>query len=437
MRIRTFEGNKGDCIQVISTGGTNILIDGGLVKKAFGRVSSYADNVAPELTKMRERGEKLDLVCISHVDQDHIGGILEMLNDEFAWRVYQHQTAQGLNPAPPETPRAPEIEQIWHNSFSEQIGQSGTDLETTLLSAAARSIASRSGPTMHGSSLFGQLANSLKEGAQVSRRLGAAQLNIPLNPHFNGGLVRRHNRLGPIAVGDLKVTVLGPTPGRLKEFKEKWDKWLDSQKGQKQIADVRDDAARDEKVLINEGLAAFFQLSELGPAIGNRETVSEQNVASIVMMVEENGKKALFTGDARDDHIYEDLKATGFADENGHVHVDVMKVSHHGSENNWSLEFGQKVTADHYLLCGNGAHDNPDLRMIGQLLDARIGSASKRSEHVDPNRPFKLWFTSDGTTHKANKKHMEKIVKLVKSRIKGHNIASVHFSNSAFFDVDL
>lgn len=437
MKIRIFEGNKGDCLQVTSAGGTNILVDGGLVKERFGKVSSYADNVAPELTKMRDRDEKLDLVCVSHVDQDHIGGILAMLNDEFDWRVHDHQRAQGLSTTPPQTPRAPEITQIWHNSFAEQIGRASASLETALRSAAARSIASGSGPTMHGNDLFGQLANSLKEGAQLSRRMGAAQLNIPLNPQFNGDLVRRHNQLAPINIGDLKVTVLGPTPSRLKDFKEKWDKWLKSESGKRQIKEVRRDAARDERVLIEEGLASYFQLDDLGPSIGNRGSVSEQNVASIMMMVEENGTRVLFTGDGRDDHIYEDLKATGFADNNGHVHVDVMKVSHHGSESNWSLKFGQKVTADHYLLCGNGAHGNPDLRMLGSLLDARIGTARKRSPHIDPDRPFKLWFTSDGTTNKAKKKHMEKVVKLVERRIAGHSNASVHFSNSAFFDLDL
>jgi len=178
-------------------------------------------------------------------------------------------------------------------------------------------------------------------------------------------------------------------------------------------------------------------MAGLGPEVGNREDVTVQNVASIVMMVEENGKRVLFTGDARDDHIHDDLKATGFTNSDHHLHVDMLKVQHHGSENNFSLGFAQKVTADHYLFCGNGGHHNPDLRVVRELLDARVGPASKRTPHVNPDRPFKLWFTSDGTTFKANRDHMKKVRKLVEDRIESIPHASAHFSKDAFFDIDL
>ena len=74
MKLTVFEGNSGDCVLLSSAGGDNILVDGGLVRKHFGRIDSYSFNVAEELSKLRQAGEKLDLVCVSHVDQDHIGG---------------------------------------------------------------------------------------------------------------------------------------------------------------------------------------------------------------------------------------------------------------------------------------------------------------------------------------------------------------------------
>lgn len=434
MRIRAFEGNSGDCVLVTSSGGRNILVDGGLVRRFFGTILSYQFNVAPELAKMRERGEKIDLVCVSHVDQDHIGGILAMLNDEFDWRVHDHQKAQGLSPSEPEGPRPPEIGAIWHNAFQEQVGKSRTDLEAVLNVAASRSLANGDGPLSHGHDLFAQLATSLKEAAQVSRRIGAKQLSIPLNEDFGGKLVRRHTRSGPVYVGDLTLTVLGPTTKRLNDLKDKWNKWL---KESDQIDGVRRDAERDEELLLRQGLRSLLALSGLGPAVGDRDDVTDQNVASIVMMIEENEKRALFTGDARDDHIHDDLKAEGLTDRNDHVHVDLLKVQHHGSENNFSLGFAQKVTADHYLFCGNGGHHNPDVRVIRDLLDARIGLDSKRTRHVDPARPFKLWFTSDGTTFKADRAHMKKVRKLVDERLTGKPNATAHFSNEAFFDIDL
>lgn len=437
MRIRAFEGNSGDCVLLTSGSKQNILVDGGLVKRHFGTILSYQFNVAPELAKMRDQEEKLDLVCVSHVDQDHIGGILAMLNDEFEWRVHDHQTAQGLSPSTPKGPRPPEIGGIWHNAFHEQIGQNRGDLESALASAASRSLANGGGPLSHGRDLFSQLATSMKEAAQVSRRIGAEQLNIPLNAEFGGKLVRRRAQSDPVAIGDMTVTVLGPTPKRLKSLRDKWNKWLGSKKGKGQIKAVRRSADQDELLLQSEGLRAFLALADLGPEVGDRDDVTEQNVASIVMMVEDSGKRILLTGDARDDDIHNDLIAAGFTNDEDHVHVDVLKVQHHGSENNFSLGFAQKVTADHYLFCGNGGHHNPDLGVVKELLDARIGPASKRTQHVDPDRPFKLWFTSDGTTFMADRAHMKKVIDLVEDRIDGVLHASAHFSNDAFFDINV
>jgi hypothetical protein len=303
--------------------------------------------------------------------------------------------------------------------------------------AAKQSIAQGTGPESHGHNLFDQLATSLKEAAQVSRRIGAKQLNIPLNDEFGGKLVRRHNRSTPVELDDLKITVLGPTTSRLNELEEKWNDWLRSAKGQRQIRSVRENAEEDEDLLLQQGLRSFLALSGLGPVVGDRDGVTVQNVASIVMMVEENGKSALFTGDARDDDIYDDLKASGYKDSDGHVHVDLLKVQHHGSENNFSLGFAQKVTADHYLFCGNGGHHNPDLGVIRALLDARIGPASKRSPHVDADRPFKLWFTSDGTTTASDSRHMKKVADLVHRRIENVTHAEAFFSSDAHFDIAL
>jgi len=432
MKIRAFEGNSGDCVLVTSAAGKNLLVDGGLVRHFFGKILSYQFNVAPELSKMRERGERLDLVCVSHVDQDHIGGILAMLNDEFEWRVHDHQSNQGLNPPEPEGLRPPEIGGIWHNAFHEQIGRRRSEVEAALVAEAGRSIASGNGPMSHGRNFFDHLATSLKEAAQVSRRIGARQLDIPLNEAFGGKLVRRHYRSEPVEMGDLTIDVIGPTSRRLNKLKAKWNKWLEDSD---QIDDVISDGDRDEQLLLSEGLVEFLALSGIGPVVGDRDEVTVQNVASIVMMVEEDGKRALFTGDARDDHIHDDLIAAGYADEDDHVHVDLLKVQHHGSENNLGLGFAQKVTADHYLFCGNGGHKNPDLGVVRAVLDARIGSPSRRSEHVDPDRPFTLWFTSDGTTFKANRSHMLKVQYLVNDRIRNKPHASAHFSDRSFFDI--
>ena len=84
MRIRVFQADKGDCLLLTSSDGRNILVDGGLVS-TFGS-DAYSPNVAPRLADLQKAGARLDLVCVSHIDQDHIGGVLRLLNDHFDWR---------------------------------------------------------------------------------------------------------------------------------------------------------------------------------------------------------------------------------------------------------------------------------------------------------------------------------------------------------------
>lgn len=436
MKITAFEGNKGDCVLLSSSGGRNVLVDGGHVTTHQpSDVNSYKYNVAPSLGAMREAGGELDLVCVSHIDQDHIGGVLIMLDDEFSWRVHEHQKAQGLEVDPPDNPRPPKISRIWHNSFHEQLDLNRGEIDDAIAAAARGSLALQGGPISHGGNLFARLVTSMREAAQVSRRIGDRQLNIPLNPDFNGKLAMRRGGDQAIEIGDLKISVLGPTGPRLAELCEEWNEWLESSKGQNQIARIRADAERAESALINGDLATFLASVNIGPAIESRSSVTEENVASIIMMVEEDGKTVLMTGDARDDHIVEDLIATGFADGDGHVHLDVLKLQHHGSEKNYSIGFGRRVTADHYLICGNGKHKNPDLRVIERIIESRLGPDDVRSPNAEADQPFKMWFTSDGSTYKADQDHMRAVDRLVGERASGSGgRLHYHFSGAEFLE---
>lgn len=77
------------------------------------------------------------------------------------------------------------------------------------------------------------------------------------------------------------------------------------------------------------------------------------------------------------------------------------------------------------MFCGNGKHENPDIRVVRRLINSRIGSSAARNPNPQLDNAFKLWFTSDGTTFKANESHMEKIRQLVDERIRESNRKSV------------
>ena len=56
------------------------------------------------------------------------------------------------------------------------------------------------------------------------------------------------------------------------------------------------------------------------------------------------------------------------------MHVDLLKVQHHGSNHSTTQDFFERVTADRYVISGNGKHDIPHADALGWLSAARRGS---------------------------------------------------------------
>jgi hypothetical protein len=97
------------------------------------------------------------------------------------------------------------------------------------------------------------------------------------------------------------------------------------------------------------------------------------NLSSLVLLVQAGAKQMLLTGDARGDKILEGLQLAGLLKPGtkSTMHVDVLKVPHHGSANNVETSFFERVTADHYVMSGNGEHGNPERETLEMLFAAR------------------------------------------------------------------
>ena len=191
-------------------------------------------------------------------------------------------------------------------------------------------------------------------GQGRSLRDAAKRLNVPVNTPFSpigsgtAALVRGDTDESKVDWGDdLTIQVLHPNHQRLVEMQDKWDKDL------KKAAEKGDD-------------------SIIFASLGNRDT-SPFNLASIVCLVEFGGKRILLTGDARDDDILDGLRRANRLDANDHIHVDILKIPHHGSDRNMSREFFERVTADHYVISGNGEYHNPEKATLVMLSDATRG----------------------------------------------------------------
>src|SRR5262249_39319588 len=98
---------------------------------------------------------------------------------------------------------------------------------------------------------------------------------------------------------------------------------------------------------------------------------SVPNLSSIVVLARSHGKSILLTGDARGDKILEGLEKIGEVAPGGKLHVDILKVPHHGSSNNLDRDFFERIPAEHYVFSGDGEHGNPERESLGMLMDAR------------------------------------------------------------------
>ena len=97
---------------------------------------------------------------------------------------------------------------------------------------------------------------------------------------------------------------------------------------------------------------------------------SVPNLSSIMILAQADGKKILLTGDARGDHLIQGLQQTSLLKTNGTLHVDILKVPHHGSSRNVDEEFFKRITADKYVISANGKYGNPDLETLIWIVKA-------------------------------------------------------------------
>lgn len=415
MKLTVFQSQDGDCLMVESSDGKRMLVDGG-------REASYHAHVAPALEKL----PKLDLVYVSHIDADHIEGVLALFDDELAWRVHDFQVkSKNPNPKVPARTRPPKVGELWHNGFGEQLNQRGKAIPTLLAANAAQLDFS---PGAGGAAAEQRhLAFSFDQGTRLSARVGPQQLKIPLNKAFGGKLALVRDDAKPIALGKLKLTVLAPFEEQLTQLRKEWEAWVD--KGSDQLKNTRRTMEDDVKALGN-GEVTLVRAS-LAQRAATVKKVTTPNLASLMLLARDGKRTVLLTGDGRGDHILKGLEHSGDLNA-GTIHVDVLKVQHHGAIGNVRPDdFFAKVTADHYIFCGNGSNENPDEPTLDALFAARL---------VPGGKPFKLWFNSSVKVAADGKPlaRMKQVEKRIRATAAQHpDLLSFFFLEDSFFELPL
>ncbi|WP_245384589.1 MBL fold metallo-hydrolase [Rhizobium leguminosarum] len=117
MQIEVFPAASGDCLLLTSSDDRRLLADAGLP-------DAYDEFIATSLSELRAAQKEIDVVYVSHIDRDHIGGVLRMLDDEMKWRAFDHMQLKGKKFKQPAMPRPPAIRALWHNAFLDDISKS-------------------------------------------------------------------------------------------------------------------------------------------------------------------------------------------------------------------------------------------------------------------------------------------------------------------------
>jgi hypothetical protein len=428
MTIKIFQSGKGDALLLTGTN-VNILVDGGVS-------DAYTEFVSKELNKLKKANTPIDLACVSHIDDDHIGGFLKMIEDMVDWRVFDFHKKHGdAVVKQPASFRPAEIKEIWHNAFHELLKDNVGEIEE-MLAANASILSASNSPVLKE---MGEIALSKAQAIQLSRRLQAEQLNISLNKRFGGKLAMIRKGAKPVKIGSLTIRTIAPFESDLATLRKEWNDWLRENK--KVVAGIKEKVGKDADFLgtstfpniaINNAMAnelapfllAQLDLTNAAKVLGKREKVTTPNLASIMFLVEEAGKTVLMTGDGHWQDIFKGLQAINKLDMNKGLHLDVLKVQHHASEHNINETFCNKITADNYIFCGNGQHENPDLDVLKAIIDSRTTTPAITPQ---AKNNFTFWFNSNSNITKGIKAHMIKVEKLMAAETAKHKNLKVKF----------
>jgi hypothetical protein len=325
-KIEMLPAKHGDALLVEYGDGARtrrILIDGG-------PLGAYPE-VEKRLRKFDLGDQAVELLVVTHVDTDHVEGIIRLLAmPEQDWPIY--------------------VREVWFNGWRH--------IEE------ARDLGGREGEFM---------------SALIHYRL-----NDRWNTKFDGKAVRCGSLQGDEVKldGDMKLTMLSPDSealaALLKDWKQSAMKWDidpgDLEVAWDQLVELTKFHPGAELILGPDDLT-----SDLRKLLKGTDP-SKANGSSIAFIAEHGetnstdggsdptSKSCIFLGDAHMKVICKSLENLGYSKEKP-LRVNAVKVSHHGSKNNITPKFFELVDAEHWLFSSNGEkHDHPDQEAVEAVI---------------------------------------------------------------------
>jgi len=311
-RITMIPADHGDCLWIEvgkAAAPKQILIDAGtpgtykrlkkLIQERFGGKPAH-----------------FDLFVITHIDADHIGGAIPLLED-----------------------RDVTFGDIWFNGWKHIIEKLPKD------------------------DRLGAKQAELVIGLLAERKLA-------WNKKFKGKAVVLEN--GPIAIDldGVKITLLSPYREQLHTLVKKWKDELIAARIVDEQGNLLPPSQRAQKIrdLLGGGLLNVDALLQ-SPFEGDPGAA---NGSSIAFLMDYAGTRVLFTGDAHAPVLMKSLATLPKAQRK----IAALKVSHHGSKNNTSEELLALLDCPRYLISTSGAQfEHPDRAAIARIVNRRSPGA--------------------------------------------------------------
>jgi beta-lactamase superfamily II metal-dependent hydrolase len=298
MKVEFIKADKGDSIWIsweFEGVSESLLIDTGIQ-------ATYND-----IKLLSKKFCKLSTMIITHVDYDHVGGLLNMLND----------------------PKAPIKEDF------------------VLYVNTANLILKK---------MPGEKVN-YKHGIMLDKVLAEKDFEYK-------SLYIHENPLQQVKIKGLTLTLLSPTKEIIDLFIAKWEaekileQYIDDNRNanEKVARKVKDDSLR---------ISDYFDMKE---SIHKPEK-DLLNSSSIAFLLEYENIKWLMLGDSNPTIIEQQLKSAGNGEQNK-LKVNYVKLSHHGCKHNTSISLLKMIECSKYVIStnGNGPYYHPDKETIAKLV---------------------------------------------------------------------
>lgn len=315
MKIKFLKAHKGDSIIIsfIDDIGKNrnILIDGGVSGTYYDSRYNRYGALKLELAKIRDAKEKVDLLILSHIDNDHIEGILKWFEID--------KEAHSL------------IKQVWFNSgksISEYYKESkNTDLKVTL-------------------DTYKSDKTGVKEALEFEKYLLDKEI-------WNKKIISKGYQL---EIYGAVITVLTPTELQLKklvkEYKKKTGDNIYTGGKKDWHIDLKDCIALEEK--------DHFKFSQ---------DTSVKNGSSITVLFSFKEKNYLFLGDSHPKEVCDSLQELGH-NKKCRLKVELFQISHHGSKANMNKELLEIINTQNYVISTDSSiHGHPHKSVLARIIN--------------------------------------------------------------------